>query len=112
MRPMSQPPTRPTLYKGYRFPAEIISRGVWLYHRFGVSLRDVSDLILARGIEVSHEITRLWTLPFGTEYARRLRRRQGIKSRRHAARFCSVFSIVCNQFRPGRHALSAPTTAR
>src|SRR5262249_60704363 len=29
------------------------------------------------------------------------------KSLRHAARFCSVFSTVCNQFRPGRHALSA-----
>ena len=26
----------------------------------------------------------------------------------HAARFCSVFSTGCNQFRPGRHALSAP----
>ncbi len=32
---------------------------------------------------------------------------QRFKSLRHAARFCSVFSIVCNQFRPGRHALSA-----
>jgi hypothetical protein len=28
----------------------------------------------------------------------------------HAARFCSVFSTVCNQFRPGRHALSAPNS--
>ena len=27
---------------------------------------------------------------------------------RQAARFCSVFSTVCNQFRPGRQALSAP----
>jgi hypothetical protein len=36
---MSQPSTRPTLYKGYRFPAEIISRAVWRYYRFGVSLR-------------------------------------------------------------------------
>jgi transposase-like protein len=52
---MSQSSTRPTLYKGYRFPPEIISRCVWLYYRFGVSLRDVSELMLARGIEVSHE---------------------------------------------------------
>jgi putative transposase len=34
---------------------------------------------------------------------------QRFKSLRHAARFCSVFSTVCNQFRPGRHALSAPS---
>jgi transposase-like protein len=69
---MSQPSIRPTLYKGYRFPPEIISHCVWLYYRFGVSLRDVSELMLARGIEVSHEAIRLWTLRFGMEYARRI----------------------------------------
>jgi transposase-like protein len=67
---MSQPSTRPTLYKGYRFPPEIISCCVWLYYRFGVSLRDVSELMLARGIEVSHEAIHLWTLRFGAEYSR------------------------------------------
>jgi transposase-like protein len=65
------------LYKGYRFPPAIISHCVWLYFRFGVSLRDVSELMLARGIEVSHEAIRLWTLRFGSEYARRLRRSRG-----------------------------------
>src|SRR5262249_31031285 len=55
-------PTRPALYKrGYRFPPEIISHCVWLYYRFGVSLRDVSEMMLARGIEVSHEAI-LWLL--------------------------------------------------
>jgi len=28
---MSQPAIRPTLYKGYRFTPEIISRCLWLY---------------------------------------------------------------------------------
>jgi putative transposase len=41
---MSQPSTRATLYKGNRFPPEIISYCVWLYYRFGVSLRDVSEI--------------------------------------------------------------------
>jgi len=59
---MSQPSTRPELYKGHRFPPEIISHCVWLYYRFGVSLRDVSEMMLARGIEVSHEAIRLWAL--------------------------------------------------
>ena len=27
-------------YHGYRFPSEIISHAVWLYHRFGLSLRE------------------------------------------------------------------------
>ena len=63
--------------KAIAFPPETISRCVWLYYRFGVSLRDVSELMLARGIEVSHEAIRLWTLRFGAEYARRLKHKQG-----------------------------------
>ena len=62
-------------YPGYRFPAEIISHCVWLYFRFCLSFRDVQEMMLERGIEVSHEAIRLWTLKFGTEYARHLRRR-------------------------------------
>ena len=31
----------PVTYPGYRFPAEIISHAVWLYHVFSLSLRDV-----------------------------------------------------------------------
>jgi len=73
---MSQPSTRPALYKGFRFPPEIISRCVWLYYRFGVSPRDVSELMLTRGIEVSHEAS-ISGRCVGTEYARRLRRTRG-----------------------------------
>ena len=64
-------------YRGYRFPAEIISHAVWLYHRFCVSFRDVADLLAQRGITVSYEAIRLWCIKFGPEYARGLKRRQG-----------------------------------
>ena len=37
----NQPPS----YRGYRFPREIISHAVWLYDRFGLSFRDVEDLL-------------------------------------------------------------------
>ena len=47
-------------YRGYRFPPEIISHAVWLYHRFGVSFRDVEDLLAQRGLTVSYEAIRLW----------------------------------------------------
>ena len=66
--------------QGHRFPAEIISHGVWLYYRFGVSLRDASELMLARGIEVSYQAIRLWTLRFGLEYARGLKHRRSATS--------------------------------
>ena len=32
-------------YKGFRFPPEIISHCVWLYHRFPLSFRDVQELM-------------------------------------------------------------------
>ena len=64
-------------YRGYRYPPEIISHAVWLYHRFGLSLRDVEDILAERGIAVSYETIRQWSRKFGTEYARKLKRRQG-----------------------------------
>ena len=45
-------------YKGFRFPPEIISHCVWLYHRFPWSFRDVQELMLERGVEVSYETIR------------------------------------------------------
>ena len=63
-------------YHGYRYPHEVISHAVWLYHRFCLSFRDVEDLLAERGITVSYETIRQWCLRFGPEYARRLKRRQ------------------------------------
>jgi len=59
-------------YCGHRFPREIISHAVWLYHRFCLSFRDVEDLLAERGIDVSYETIRQWCRKFGTEYASRL----------------------------------------
>jgi transposase-like protein len=41
-------------YHGNRFPPEIISHAVWLYHRFCLSFRDTEDLLVQRGITVSY----------------------------------------------------------
>ena len=59
-----------------RFPPEIISHAVWLYHRFTLSFRDVEDLLAERGVTVSYEAIRSWRRKFGPAYARTLRRRQ------------------------------------
>lgn len=47
-------------YRGYRFPVSIISHAVWLYHRFGLSFRDVEDLLAERGVTVTYESIRRW----------------------------------------------------
>ena len=61
--------------KRHRFPPDIISHAVWLYHRFALSHRDLEDLLAERGVTVSHESIRLWCIKFGPEFAGRLRRR-------------------------------------
>jgi len=62
-------------YKRYRFPPDIISYAVWLYHRFNLSHRDIEDLLAERGVIVSYETIRLWCIKFGTQYASRLKGR-------------------------------------
>ena len=68
--------TKP-MYHGHRFPSEIISHAVWLYHRFCLSFRDVEDLLAERGVEVSYESIRQWCNRFGPDYARKLKKRWG-----------------------------------
>src|SRR3954452_8343273 len=62
-------------YAGYRFPGEVISRTVWLYFRFPLSLRMVEEMLAARGIDVSHETVRQWARTFGHGSANQIRRR-------------------------------------
>jgi putative transposase len=64
------------LYRGFRFPAEIISHAVWLYHRFCLSFRDIEDLLAERGIVVSYETIRSWCIKFGPAYARMIKKRR------------------------------------
>jgi putative transposase len=64
------------LYRGHRYPADIISHAVWPYFRFSLSLRDVEELMAERGVRVSYETIREWCAKFGPTYALQLRRRR------------------------------------
>ena len=50
-RPWSPPQSA---FAGFRFPAEVIVVAVWWYRRYGLSYRDVEELLAERGIEVDH----------------------------------------------------------
>jgi putative transposase len=63
-------------YKHHRFPAEIISYGVWLYFRFCLSHRDVEEMLFARGVSVTYEAIRQWCRKFGQSYANQRRHRR------------------------------------
>lgn len=70
---MRQPPNP---HHRHRFPAELISHAVWLYHVFSLSFRDVELLLAERGVIVSYESIRQWCLKFGACFADKLRRRR------------------------------------
>lgn len=40
-------------YHGFRFPSAVISCAVRWYYRFNLSLRDIEELLLERGVVVS-----------------------------------------------------------
>lgn len=67
----SVPPT----YKNHRFPIEIVSRAIWFYFRFNVSLREIEEMMLERGIAVSHETIRRWCRVHGATMTAQLRRK-------------------------------------
>ena len=68
-------PASPSPHYRHRFPAEIISHAVWLYHVFSLSFRDVELILAERGVIVSYETIRRWCLKFGQSFAQNLRRR-------------------------------------
>ena len=62
-------------YKNHRFPISIVARAIWLYFRFNLSLREVEELMLERGVVVSYETVRRWCRSHGSLLTARLRRK-------------------------------------
>jgi len=63
-------------YKNYRFPIAVISQAIYLYNRYSLSYRDVSDLLFERGIVVSHQTVKNWNIKFGALFAEEIKRRR------------------------------------
>jgi putative transposase len=59
--------------KGYRFPPEMISPGVWLSFRFSLSSRDMEERMAEPGITWTDETVREWCLKFGQTSAKEQR---------------------------------------
>jgi putative transposase len=58
-----------SLYHGHRFPAVVISCAVRWYFWFSLSLRDIEELLLERGVVVTYETIRCWCDKFGARFA-------------------------------------------
>jgi transposase, IS6 family len=64
---------------GYRFPREVIAVAVRWYLRYGLSYRDVEELLAERGIVVDHVTIYRWVQTFTPEFI------DAARSARHGA---------------------------
>ena len=72
MRSRAHPHPRPgrsSAFAGYRFPPEVITLAVRWYLRFGLSYRDVEELLAERSVEVDHVSVYRWVQRFAPEFA-------------------------------------------
>ena len=53
-----------SVFAGFRFPPEVISLAVRWYLRYGLSYRDVEELLAERGITVDHVTVYRWVQRF------------------------------------------------
>ncbi len=70
----------PSAFVGFRFPPEVILLAVRWYLRYGLSYRDVEELLAERGIEVDHVTLYRWVqrfTPLLVDAARPCRHRAG-----------------------------------
>ena len=51
-------------FAGFRFPSDVIVLAVRRYVRFGLSYRDVEELLTERGVEVDHVTIYRWVQRF------------------------------------------------
>ena len=73
-------PSARSAFAGFCFPADVIVVAVRWYLRFGLSYRDVEELLAERGVEVDHVTVYRWVLrftPLLAEAARSCRHRAG-----------------------------------
>jgi len=60
-----RPPVRmPSGFAGFRFPSEVILLAVRWYLRYGLSYRDLEELLAERAIEVDHVTLYRWVQRF------------------------------------------------
>ena len=88
-----RPRVQRSAFAGFRFPPEVITVAVRWYLRYGLSYRDVEELLAERGVGVDHVTVYRWVqrfTPLFAEAARPVGTRPGTggSSMRCATRRC------------------------
>ena len=70
------------MFKGHCFPKSIILHAVYIKLRFGLSYRDVEELLSIRGVKVDHATIQRWVFKFTPMIDEQFRNRKKIVGRR------------------------------
>src|SRR5208283_4147746 len=63
-------------FRYFNSSPEVIRPVVMMYVKYPLSLRNVEDLLVERGIDISHETVRLWWNRFGPMFAAEIRKKR------------------------------------
>jgi transposase-like protein len=69
-----------SLFKRRRFPAEIILLCVRWYCKYGISYRDLAEMMQERGVAVDPSTLFRWVQRYAPEIEKRIRQYQGSRS--------------------------------
>ena len=75
-------------FRYFNSSPEVIRLAVMMYIRYPLSLRQVEDILLERGIDICHETIRYWWNRFGLMFAAEIRERR-IKGRNYSNWRCT-----------------------
>ena len=65
-----------TVFNFIQYRTEVVMLAIHYYYRFKNSLDDVVELMVMRGIHLSHQTVHNWTQTFGVELGLKLRERR------------------------------------
>jgi transposase-like protein len=68
------------LFKRRRFPVDIILLCVRWYCKYGISYRDLTEMMAERGVEVDPSTIFRWVQRYAPEIEKRVRQYQGLRS--------------------------------
>ena len=63
-------------FKGVHYPREVILYSVFFYVRYGVSYRDLEEIMAQRGVSVDHATLNRWVIRYSPRIAEEAKKRQ------------------------------------
>jgi putative transposase len=56
-------------FKGAQYPKDVILYAVFFYVRYGVSYRDLEEIMVERGVNVDHSTLNRWVIRYSPQIA-------------------------------------------